>query len=102
MRRVPKGQRRWLQGRAAGDKRTCCIGRVSRTVRVGEMAGEEDVETVWKKKLRYGGGLSGMRAGKYGTVNVRDGSGWRVAGVGAIMVRVEGRDCENENEEETR
>jgi hypothetical protein len=35
-------------------------------------------------------------------VNMRDGSGWRVAGVGAIVVRVEGRGCENENEEETR
>jgi hypothetical protein len=79
-----------------------CLGRVMVGMVVGEMAGEEDVETVWKKKLRYGGGLSSMRAGKYGTVNVRDGSGWRVAGVGAIVVRVEGRDCENENEEVTR
>ena len=69
-----------------------CLGRVMVGMVVGEMAGEEDVETVWKKKqLRYGGRLSSMRAGKYGTVKVRDGSGWRVAGVGAIVVGAEGR-----------
>jgi hypothetical protein len=68
---------------------------------VGEMAGEEDVEKVLTKKetLRYGGGLSGMRAGKYGTGNVRDGSGWRVAGDDAIMVGVERRECEVEAKE---
>jgi hypothetical protein len=68
---------------------------------VGEMAGEDDAEKVLtnKKTLRYGGGLSGMRAGEYGTGNVRDGSGWRVAGDDAIMVGVERRECEVEAKE---
>jgi hypothetical protein len=68
---------------------------------VGEMAGEDDVEKLLTKKktLRYGGGLSGMRAGKYGTGNVRDGSGWRVAGDDAIMVGVERRECEVDTRE---
>jgi hypothetical protein len=65
-----------------------CLGRV---VVVGETAGEENVEMVWTNAVGYGGGLSGMRTGKYGTGNVRDGSGWRVAGGGTIVVRVEGR-----------
>jgi hypothetical protein len=65
-----------------------CLGRV---VVVGETGGEENVEMEWMNAVRYGRGLSGMRAGKYGTGNVRDGSGCRVAGGGTIVVRVEGR-----------
>ena len=67
-----------------------CLGRLVVGSVVGETAGEENVEMVWMNAVRYGGGLSGMRAGKYWTGNVRDGSGWRVAGGGAILVRVEG------------
>jgi hypothetical protein len=78
-----------------------CSRRVVVGTVVGEMAGEDDVDMVWKKVPRYAGGLSGMRAGKYGTGNVRDGSGWRVAGDDAIMVGVERRECEVEAKEAT-
>jgi hypothetical protein len=78
-----------------------CPRRVVVGMVVGETAGEDDVEKVLTKKetLRYGGGLSGMRAGKYGTGNVRDGSGWRVAGDDAVVVGVERRECEVEAKE---
>jgi hypothetical protein len=75
------------------------MGRLVIGVVVGEMAGEEDVEMTLKKTLRYGGGLSGMRAGRYGTGNVREGSGCRVAGDGATTVGVERRECELEASE---
>ena len=78
-----------------------CCGSVVVGMVVGEIAGEDTAEKVWTKVVRYGGGLSGMRAGKYGMGNTRDGLGWRVAGDAAILVRAEGRECVDENEGES-
>lgn len=57
------------------------------------MADEVDVEKLWAKTSRYGGGLSSMRAGRYGMGNTRDGSGWRFAGDGVILVSLKGMDA---------
>lgn len=78
-----------VPGRKGVAARALCLGFLVVGMVVGEMAREDDVEVGWENRARCGGGLSGMRTGRYGLGNVSDGSGWRVVSCGGIVVGVE-------------